>query len=310
MFDLDLIEKDYNENSFRLSEEEIIEIYKSEKVCLSEVDKESKKYRDEFSMSTEERLLLLIFGEGKKIEEREEKLYQKLISIKKDRLSKEKQRIVVEGSLWLVFDETRYWHNVFNGEISMEKIYYICLEALMNSVKYIVHCEKPIFRFYILKSIKRNIIKYISKWEHITYREAYDMVNNLKYYKIIENSKDMKLLDIGEGKKELSFNYDNDKVEKPSKIYYRLKNESFYVDYIKNISSDEFLRDYKLALNTLTEDEKSVMQMSFDIDGERGMTSMEIAEYLGLNAKKVDNIRSSAYKKLKKNKKLNNYLQS
>lgn len=303
MFNLDIIENDWETNSFRLSEEEIIEIYRSEEVTLKKYYDEIEKHRKKIhvDISAEERLLAIIFNDPKIMEkiEYEKKLAKEVKFPSKKHLSKEAQRKVVEGCLYMVFDATRDWYNFFNKRISMERIYYVCLEALMNTVKYVVHCEKPVFKFYVSKSIERNIIKYVAQWEHLTYREAYKIINNLGYDDCTLEDYDKTL--------ELSFDYDKENAEKPSKIFYRLKNEYYDVDYIRNISSLEFMNDYNQALDNLDDVSRIVMQLSFDIDGNRGFTSKEIGEYLGFNSKKVFNIRSRAIKTLRKDAKLNKY---
>lgn len=300
MFDLDLIEQDWKNNSFSLNEEEIIEIFKSEDVTLSNYHKENVH-----ELSAEERLLRAFYKDQETLEEKEKS--QKMIDVifkpKKKHLSKENQKKVVEGSLYLVFDETRRWYSFFDQKLSMEKIYYICLEALVNSVKYMIHCEKPVFRLYILKSIERNIIKHVARYMHITYREAYKMIRDK--YAIGEESsfeqlnKNLELLLDFESKEE---------PEKPSKIYWQLKNEYYYINYIKHISSNQFLVDYTSALENLDDTAKIVMELSFDIDGYRGLTNAEIADYLGIDVKKVADIRKRSIKTLRKNAKLNSYL--
>ena len=216
-------------------------------------------------------------------------------------LNKDLQKKVIEGTLYIVFDSTREWYKFFDGKVSMERIYYVCLEALMNSVKYMLHCEKTVFELYVLKSIERNIIKYVARWEHITYREAYEIINNYfvdRDYVLEQYGKEL----------ELSLDYDDkEELEKPAKIFYRLKNDSYDVDYIKNISSDEFMKDYISSLDNLDDIARMVMQMSFDIEGNRGLTNAEIADYLGIESTKVSNIRKKAIKTLRKDIKLNTY---
>ena len=140
-----------------------------------------------------------------------------------------------------MFDSTREWYKFFDGKVSMERIYYVCLEALINSVKYMLHCKKPVFELYVIKSIERNIIKHIAKWEHITYRKAYEIIKGFIDIDYLLGNNDKKI--------DLEFNYDNkEELEKPSKIYYRTRNESYNVDYTKNVSSNNFLKDYMEAL--------------------------------------------------------------
>lgn len=303
MFDLDMIEADWLNNSFRLSEDEIIEIYRSENITLSKYNEQIEEYKKNthIEMSAEERLLRAIFGNDKEIIERENELRKQYEFPTKKNLSMDLQKKVVEGSLHIVFDSTREWYKFFDGKLSMERIYYVCLEALMNSVKYMLHCEKPVFELYVLKSIERNIIKYVARWEHITYREAYEIINNYfvdRDYVLEQYGKELKL----------SLDYDDkEELEKPAKIFYRLKNDSYDVDYIKNISSDEFMKNYAHSLDELDDVTRMVMQMSFDIEGNRGLTNVEIADYLGIESRKISNIRRKAIKTLRKDKKLNTY---
>ena len=66
MFDLDLIEKDWINNSFRLSDEDIRNIYKSEGVMLKDYNDEWNKYwKDYYAIKLvdpEEKLLNTMFG--------------------------------------------------------------------------------------------------------------------------------------------------------------------------------------------------------------------------------------------------------
>jgi len=298
MFDLDIIEKDWLNNSYKLSEEEIIEIYRSENITLNKYYEEMEQYRKntQIQMPAEERLLLAVFGEDKEIIKREEELRAKYEYPTKKRLSNELQKKVVEGSLDIVFEETRYWYKFFEEKIEIEILYYICLEALINSTKYMIHCEKPVFKLYVLKSIKRNVIKYIAKWEHKSYREVYTIVNNyhVSLYDILGQLKPSE-------KTKLNFNCDNnEEPEKPTKIFYRTRNNAYNVDYIKNISAIEFMKDYNESLEELDEVAKLVMQLSFDKDGNPGLTYNEIADYLGIEINNVANAKKRAIRKLRK----------
>ncbi len=308
MFDLDAIEKDWQEHSFCLNEEDIIEIFRSEGATLNKYLAEINEYRQkthvEIEISPEERLLANIFGDSeiqKKIENADqlrEKLEKEFPFPVKKHLSKENQKRVVEGCLDMVFDSTREWYDFFNGNLSMEKIYYVCLEALMNSVKYAVHCEKPIFRLYISKSITRNIIKHIAKWEHLSYREVYEIVFN-----IIND--DAFFFE----KKNISCHYENiEESQKPSKIFHHLRNETDEFNYVNQVSSNEFMKDYNQVLSTLDDDSRMIMQLSFDQNGYRGLTSREIADYLGIDCERVSNIRRKAIKTLRKDPVLQGYL--
>ena len=73
MFDLDAIERDWKINSFSLSEEEIIEIYRAEGITWKKYKEELEEYRraTRIDISAEERLLASIFNDKeilKKIE--------------------------------------------------------------------------------------------------------------------------------------------------------------------------------------------------------------------------------------------------
>lgn len=307
MFDLDAIENDWKNNSFRLSEEEIIDIYSSEGVTLSKYNQEIEEYRKKthIEISAEERLLGAIINDPEVMRkiELEQQLKKENKFPSKRHLSEEAQRKVIEGCLYMVFDATREWYKFFEDKISIERLYYVCLEALMNSVKYTMHCEKPVFRFYVSKSIERNIIKHVALWEHITYKEAYSIIHNLSCcndeYCLLEDDRNLKLF----------FDYENkEEYEKPSKIFYQLKDECYEVDYIQGISSDEFMRCYNQSLEELDEESRLVMQMAFDISGYPGLTYVEMAEYLGINPRRISTIKKRAIKTLRNDIKLNRYV--
>lgn len=298
MFDLDLLEKEWLDNSFRLTEEEIIEIYQKEGVTLKKYSEQQEEYRrkNRTGLTAEEKLLQLFYGKNEKIEEPSKEMEEPV----RKYLNKDLQKKVIEGTLYIVFDSTREWYKFFDGKVSMERIYYVCLEALINSVKYMLHCEKPVFELYVIKSIERNIIKHIAKWEHITYRKAYEIIKGFIDVDYLLENNDKKI--------DLEFDYDNkEELEKPSKIYYRIKNESYNVDYTKNVSSNNFLKDYMEALQFLEEDEKMIMQLSFDKEGNLGLTNNEISDYLGIEPNEIVSIRRKAIKTLRKNKTLNRY---
>lgn len=305
MFDLDMIEADWLNNSFILSEEEIIEIYRSENITLSNYNDQIEEYRtnNRFGVSLEEKIWQTLLGNYKETMERKNELRKKYEFPVKKHLSQDLQNMVIEGSMHIVFSSTRQLYEFFDGKLSMEDIYYVCLEALINSTKYILHCEKPVFELYVLKSIEKNIIKHVAKIEKITYREAYKVIkayfaNSDCDYSLKTHSQELRLsLDNGVG----------EVLEKPSKIFYRLKNDSYDVDYIKGISSTEFMSEYVNALDDLDDITRMVMQMSFDIEGNRGLTNTEIDDYLGIKPKKVSDIRKKAIKILRKDKRLIKY---
>lgn len=316
MFDLDAIEQDWKTNSFRLSEEEIIEIYRQEGATLRQYEEEIDNYIEKINyyapkLSVEDRLMSAIYGD-QYLDEKYQEQYQKLRKTieetpepTKKHLSSESQKKVVEGSLYLVFDYTRTWYEFFDGNLSIEKIYYICLESLMNCVKYLVHSEKQVFRFYVSRSIERSMIKYVSRIKKISYRDAYNIIHrrysHIKYFSE-EHKEFLKNFFADVFSKE-----ENEELEKPSKIFYRVKDENFDIDYIKNVSSDEFMIDYNAALQDLDSTNREVMELSFDKDGYKVLTDKEIGDYLGMNSKTVYNTRRSAIRSLRKNIRFDKY---
>lgn len=311
MFDLDLIEQDWKNNSFRLSEEEIIEIYRSEGITLKEYENQINQYREKIhgcskNLTAEERLIRSIFyheEELKEIEEIQNKI-KEVPQPEKRHLSEESQNKVVEGCLYMVFDNTHDWYKFFKGKISLEIIYYICLDSLMNCVKYMLHSEKPVFRLYVGKSIEQNIIKYISKRTHISYREAYKKINNIHYGPFFDENKPLSdfyedLNNLAEIKEE---------PEKPSKIFYQLKDEQYDIDYTENISCMEFMKDYQQVLDSLDDISREVMELSFTSDGDRGFTSKEIGDFLGISSSKVLKIKRKSLQKIGDDEKIKTYL--
>ena len=286
MFDLDFLEDDYKKNSFILSEDDIIEIYRREGATYSDYCSEVDKYNELTSVgiSAEDRLLGALFGEKEILEklEEEKKLKEQYEYPKKKHLSSDSQKIVVEGSLYIVFDATRKWYEFLKEKVSLEDIYYICLLSLINSVKYLVHNEKPCFKYYVEKSIRKNIIKYLARINHISYNEMYNLID-------LNKIDDIDLLEFEE-----SMN--------PSRLFYLTKDYSYDVDYIKNVSSLEFMDDYKESLENLDDTAKMIMMMSFDNNGNRGLTINEISDYLGFSSNTVRNVRRKSVKLLRKNK--------
>ena len=65
---------------------------------------------------------------------------------------------------------------------------------------------------------------------------------------------------------------------------------------------------YNNILSKLDNIEKMIMMMSFDTNGYKGLPQDIIGDYLGMNAKKVSNIKSRAIKKLKNDITLKKYL--
>ncbi len=304
MFDLDMIENDWKNNSFCLSDKEIREIYDKEDVTINKYDKEVEKFMKslpDYGMSVKDRIIYEWLGDEEKIKKIKEidQLRREIIETKYPKrkyLSNEAQKKIIEGCMDTVFDQTRKWYSFFEGKVSIEKLYYICLESLISCAKYCLHSNNNTFRFYVKESIKKRIIKNIAKWEHISYHNAYCLIEKQESY-----LKDDEI-------KEISFNY-NEPIhfEKPSLIYERIKNERYYVDYIENVSSDEFMNDYFNVLNELDETERIVMEFVFDLEGNKGLTYKEISEYLGIKPKKISKIKQKVLKKLREDERIIKY---
>lgn len=141
-FDIDIIEDDWKRNGKRLSDEEILEIYKSEGVTRVFYYREIDAFHARMpksSMSPEDRLLATIFHDEekiKKIEEENRKTEEFYKQIPKPpRLSDESRARVVEGCMDLVFEMTRYYHKLFKKDnVSIaETIYYNAPDELDNT---------------------------------------------------------------------------------------------------------------------------------------------------------------------------------
>lgn len=300
MFDLDEIEKDWKKNSFRLTDEEIMTIYVQEGVTVEEYEKEVDEHlktRKKFDPGKQ--LLLRIFGETEKADQIEKEIAEDNKRIrdnypKRKQLSEESQKRVVEGCMDVVFENTRYWYEDLDGKISMEKLYNICVDSLIKSAKYCMHYStKACFRSYVNKSIQNNLSEYISRWEHITVREADRRIDN--HFK---NKEEILKLD-----------YDKETPTKQSHIYEMIKDDSYDVDYTKRLIQEEFMSEYDEILEELSYLEKMVMRLSYDDYGYPGLTTNEISDYVGVEPKEVRNVKRRVLNKLRKDERFNKYKQ-
>jgi len=305
MFDLDLIEDDWKKNSFQLTDEEVFEIYKSEGVTKKEYEIKREEIINRYKkISPEERLLINIFGDEKaqkELEEIDKECHEKLKAINL-RLSHSSQMKVVEGTLDVVFDSTRYWYEKLNESIPMEEIYYLSVDSLMNAAKYCIHFStKMCFRSYAYEFIRRNMISLVARKEHISYRNAYCIIYNrlIKYYE--EN----RLL---YNVHELSYDYTKEIPYNPSSIYEMIRKEWYEDNYIKNISSEEFIKDYNCAIKGLDNLEQMIIKLLYDKNGLNGLTFKEISEFLGIPTNKVYNIKKKVIRKLNKNARFYKYI--
>ena len=369
MFDLDVIEKDWKENSFRLTDKEIRQIYISEGVTtkafsekLEELEKK-KKYG-----TADDKLIDLIFGKPKvskfddfesneslllakepftiddidnkidddicdcfpseeemeeivelqmkELREKKEELESQTFSFdeyfrrrrelkKTFRLSRESQMKIVEGCMDLVFDETRGYYQQLDKKVSMEEIYYLCLESLISAVKYCIHyTTKDCFRSYAASFMRRNIVNYMAKKEGISYKNAYCITFKLFNPDLsIYGDENMELYDV----REFSYDYDRETPYKPSAIYNMTKDESYDIDYTKDISSEEFMNTYNKAISELDDIDKKIMGLVYDKDGESVLTHAEIADILGVDVNKLINTKRKVKNRLRNDYRFNKY---
>lgn len=314
MFNLENIEKDWIENSRSLSEEEILGIFKEDNATIPQYEKSMEEWHKKIKVSprnltAEERLLRKILGETEE-EKRESEKYQKLLEERlakypkpeKQHLSKENQKRVVEGSMNLVFDNVRYYYNIFEFKISEEILYYLLLESLINVARYMIHCGDPVFNLYVQKSFKNSIAKYISRIEKVSFDKAKDIIS---YYETKSlNIENFCFDDMGEERYNLSDKESEDPVS-PFELNFLLRDKTLNEDLMEKLNTEEFFKDYRHALDELSEEEKIVMQLSYDIYGYMGLTYGEIADYLGIEKKKVASIKKKALNHIRKNELLN-----
>ena len=311
MFDLDEIEQYWKENSVYLSNEEIREIYIAEGVTTKEYSRIMEDFYNNLpkpyknSAAAEQKLLESIFFS----KEEQEKENKRLAGINKARqemlkkkpkrpcLSHESQMKVVEGSLDIVFNSARAWHDAYE-KLSLEDLYYEALEGLFTATKLCVHyVTKNSFRAYAEFYIRMQITKYIAKKEHLSYRNVYCIYSHCFDEWNIHSEENRATYSI----QEFSFDYDKETPYKPSCIYEMIEQEYATVpDYTRGPSLEEFRRDYSEALHKLAHDEFMVMSLSYDEDGNPGLTYAEIGEFLGIEAAKVKSIKRRAKHQLAK----------
>ena len=302
MFDLDIIEKDWKKNSFCLSDLEIMNIYKEEGITKTNYKNEVDEFLKSLPKMSSEEKMLAYFSKGNELFKKEKEIFEKRKYLmetqypKRKYLSHESQMKVVEGCMDVVFNQSKYWYNIFNKKIPMEELYNICLDSLFNSAKYCLHYStKPCFRSYVEQSIFANIVKKISKLGHISYNEAYKIMNSITSYNNLD------ILGI------LKNNYEKEIPYKPSWIYELTKNNSYDVDYIRRISSDEFMMEYQQAIEELPYDERTIMTLLYDSNGNNGFTHKEISECFGYDPNKIANVKARIKKKLRKDHRFDKY---
>ncbi len=316
LFDLDIIEKDWKKNSRALSEKEIIDIFKEDHATIPQYEESMKDWHKKLELvletiSAEERLLKKILGDRSEISE--QVILAKYPEPQKQHLSKENQKRVVDGSMHLVFQYVRYYYNLFHSRIKQEILYYLLLETLINVAKYMVHCGDTIFTLYVIQSFENAITKYISNIEKVSFKEAKTIV--VCYECLSFDEKFLGTPVIGENKvrtKEIlekhSLSYEKQEYPvNPFELKFLMKNEISKDELMERINTNVFFEDYNCVLESLNEDEKIVMQLSYDNYGYLGLTYEEIANFLGIEKNKVASIKKRALRNVRKNTVLNQY---
>lgn len=301
-FDMDVVEADWLKNGVRLSDKKIREIYIQEDATMAAYLKKVEECKDKLPkppLSSEEKLLASIFNDVEKlaiIEEFTKENNKRLAEIYADkpRLSEESRKRVVEGCMDVVFNMVRRYYRIFGTRISMEDLYYSCLESLNNSAKYCLHyVTKDCFRAYAIKGMRMQIVSYIARRERITWRNANYLVT---------------MLETGNKKDYFDYYYvgytEELKLERRSivaelrpreSVNYLLRNRSYVVDYVREITLKELSTDCLDVLDSLTSLEEYVLRKRF----EQQYTEKEIAELLHIDIGEVREIKKRALHKLR-----------
>ena len=276
-------------NYSRLSSEEINRIYQEEGVTTSVYNKKCEEYNKKYGYqpTAEEILIAKLFGED--IPKRENKK-----TSLKQRLSKDSQKKVMGGCLDMLVEETKRWYYSLEGRISAEELYNIILRSLINSARnFLYHSEKSNFRLYAKEIIRANIIEYIRRRQGISYQ-------NIQY---LLNYKGIKELWKDEYEPEINVDSKEPVPCSPGEINKILSFIPQYVDYIDQVSSNEFMVKYNQALGNLSNTESDIISLSYPINAP-GLTAQELGEYLGMHAEEVVKLRTKAKRKLRKNESL------
>ena len=67
------------------------------------------------------------------------------------------------------------------------------------------------------------------------------------------------------------------------------------------------MQDYLEALGDLEEDEERIMRLSYDNNGNPGLTYTEISDFYGFEKPKVSSLKRKARKKLRSDERINKY---
>ena len=216
---------------------------------------------------------------------------EKIEEPKKKYLSFEKQKEVVEGCMYLVFDYTHFWDNATGHVFDVEEIYYLCLHSLISTTKYCCHCKKPVFSLLVYETIRRNMYNLIGRRMHLSYREVYRKIDNWELEHKPVDDNDHQLYDIP-NKEIVEIATD------PKEIYLMTKDIPTDDEYQKE--SEMFMEKYYQQIGQLNGLERSVMFMAYDNNGYSGLTDNEIADELATDKKTVSNIKRKIKNRMKK----------
>lgn len=216
----------------------------------------------------------------------------KLEEPKKIRLSPEKQKIVVEGCMYLVFNETRFWDNATGHAFDLEELYSLCLFSLMSATKNCCHYQKPVFSLLVNETVRRNMYNLIGKRMHLTYREIYQKIANWELEHKPTDDNDYQLYDIPK-KKIVEIATD------PKEIFLMTKDNPTDDEYQKE--SKIFMESYYQTINKLNGYERNIMSMAYDNNGYLGLTNAEIADNLMIDINTVNSLKIKALIKIRNN---------
>ena len=292
MFDIDKLEEEWKKLYKALSEEEIYDIYKSDGATYDNLDDRIKDYNNYVNakITPEERLLYSIFGTNEEIKKKLDEEQQRRENTKypeENHLSLDKQKIVVEGCMDVVFEVTRKWYESFNGSIDIEDIYYTAIYSLISAVRRCVHNGKMTFKRYVHSYIYTSISRMVAKKLGI---KPSELEKDMYFNKVDKYNKN-----------------DIEVPTKPGTVNYMLANTPYYENFNEGVSNDEFIKDYNDVINKLPFYEKEVFRLSYDNEGYPGLTYSEISEYLGISNNDVRNAKRRVIRKLRNNDIINSY---
>ena len=162
MFDLNIIEKEWANSYKALSEDEIYRIFRSEKATYEDYLREYKEWKKTTTTSSNDLRGVISFGNKgivKKLNE-EKELQEELPEPLPKRLSEEKQKEVILGSMNILFDSVKGCFKTYGDRVDMETLYDICLEGLIMGINTCT-CKRGEFRNFIETCIYNRVHGYL-----------------------------------------------------------------------------------------------------------------------------------------------------